>query len=468
MSGRAVAAVDLGASSGRVVVGVIDGDGVSVETVHRFPIAARAHDGHLRWPIESIFGEILDGLDRAAERFPHLESIGIDSWAVDYALLDEDGQLLGDPISHRDGRTTDAIERVHARVRPDELYAINGLQFLPFNTLYQLEAERSGPLWDRIAHVVLLPDLIAYWLTGALRTEVTNASTTGLLDASTREWSPELFSHLELPTRWWPSLQAPGTVRGTLRSSATTRGRLSGSIPVITVASHDTASAVVAMPAAGRDVAFVSSGTWSLVGLELDEPVLSAAAREANFSNEGGVGGRSRFLRNVGGLWLLEECLRDWHADGLGLDRDHLLADAASVPAGGPIVDVDATDLIAPGDMPARIHARAGSVLTPVATVRCIVESLAAGYATTISRASTLCGLAPSTVHIVGGGAQNELLCQLTADATGLPVVAGPVEATATGNVIVQAQHLGLLPGSLDDVRVGLARDSSLRRYEPH
>jgi rhamnulokinase len=450
MAPRIFAAVDLGASGGRVMAGVVDGDAVRVEEVHRFPNGATSLDGHLRWPFTALEAEVRTGLAQLTEA----ESIGIDTWGVDYGLLATDGRLLAEPIAHRDDRTTDVIDEIHARVPPEELYAINGLQFLPFTTVYQLAAERLGPSWDEAAHVVLLPDLLAHRLTGVLGTELTNASTTGLLDARTRQWSPRLLDRLAIPADRLPPLEPPGTVRGTTADGTV----------VTTVGSHDTASAVVGVPATTDHFAYVSSGTWSLVGLELSGPVLDDAAQQANFTNELGVDDRTRFLRNVGGLWLLQECLRAWGQP----DLDTLLTAAARLPAGGPTIDVDDPAFIRPGDMPARIAAAANRPdLDRTATVRCILDSLALAYARTIKRATALADAKVDVVHIVGGGSRNTLLCRLTADATGLPVLAGPVEATALGNVIVQARAHGALSASLDAVRERLAATLSLRRYEP-
>jgi rhamnulokinase len=445
-----VAAVDIGASGGRVMAGIVDEGKIRLEPVHRFPNSVQERDGHLRWDLTALYREVQEGLHRAGD----VESIGIDTWGVDYGLLNADGELLAEPITYRDDRTTKVIDDVHALVAPDELYAINGLQHLPFNTIYQLAAEERGPLWDRAVHALLLPDLIAYWLTGSLASETTNASTTGLLDARTRQWSTDLLDRLGIPSGLFPPLEASGTIRGTTASG----------IRVTTVGSHDTASAVVGVPATTEQFAYIASGTWSLVGLELADPVISEEARAANFTNEAGVDGRTRFLRNVGGLWLLQECLRSWRRT----DLEVLLAAAAQIPTGGPTIDVDDPSFIPPGGMPERITEAAGvGPLSPAATVRVVLESLAAAYARTLRSAAHLAGTTVTVVHVVGGGSQNELLCQLTADAAGLPVVAGPVEATAVGNVAVQARALGALPTSLEAIRERIAVTTALRRYEP-
>jgi len=480
MAARSFAAVDIGASGGRVIAGVVDanvaGPTVTLHTVHRFPNGMHEDGGHLRWDIGGLYYEVHCGLRTLAREFPNVESIGIDTWAVDYGLLDADGTLLADPIAYRDTRTDAAVSRVHELVGADELYEINGLQHLPFTTLYQLDAEQRGPIWEQAAHALLRPDLLAYWLTGTMRTEYTNASTTGLVDVRRREWSGALFDRLGISQSLFPPLEQPGTVRGRVTSDVAAELGLPPDVVVTTVGSHDTASAVVGVPASGGDFAYVASGTWSLVGLELDEPVITAASRTANFTNEAGVAGRTRFLRNVGGLWLLQESMREWAADGVAHDLPRLLADAAALPSGGPTIDVDDPTFIPPGDMPRRIRDAAGPagegrLDTPAAITGCIVESLAAGYARTVASAAQLADRSVGTIHIVGGGAQNELLCRRTATLAGVPVVAGPVEATALGNVCVQAMAAGALPDDLDEVRRLVARnlDASVNlvAYEP-
>ena len=465
-------AIDIGASSGRVVAGVLEEGGLRLDVVHRFGNGAVEVDGHLRWDLSGLFAEVLAGLTELARRYPGVVSVGIDTWAVDYGLLDADGQLLAEPVAYRDPRTDSVVDEVHRLVDPARLYAITGLQFLPFNTLYQLTAERSGPLWARARHALLLPDLLAYWLTGELRTETTNASTTGLLDASTRSWSAEVLAALALPADLFPPLIEPGETLGPLRPELATRTGLDPATTVVAVGSHDTASAVVGVPADSRAFGYVSSGTWSLVGLELDRPVLTPASRAANFTNEGGVDGRTRYLRNVGGLWLLQECLRSW-ADGEGgPDQGALLAAATELPAGGPTFNVDAADLIPPGDMPQRIQQACaaqghGTPKSRPEIVRSILDSLAVAYARTTAEASQLADHPVEVIHIVGGGSQNALLCQLTADLSGRTVLSGPVEATALGNVAVQARAAGLLPADLDALRRALRGALALEAYFP-
>ncbi|WP_433249433.1 rhamnulokinase [Streptosporangium sp. CA-135522] len=451
------AAVDLGASSGRVMTARIDGERMSFTEVHRFANRPVRIGGTLHWDVLALYRGVLDGLRAAGP----VDSIGIDSWAVDYGLLDGDGRLIGNPVHHRDERTAGIMERVTAELGADALYRVGGVQFLPFNTLYQLLAEQG---LDRARTLLMIPDLLTHWLTGSVGAETTNASTTGLYDVRTGDWSWELTGRLGLPAAILPPLRQPGSASGTLRAEVAAETGLPCSTPVITVASHDTASAVAAVPAGTGRFAYVSSGTWSLVGLELPRPVLTEESRLANFSNEGGLDGTIRYLRNVMGLWILQECVRAWgDADLAGL-----LAAAAHAPPFRAVIDPDDPAFLPPGDMPARIAAfcRCTGQRPPAGraeTVRCVLESLALAYRRTIRDAVRLSGQDVEVVHVVGGGARNGLLCQMTADATGLPVVAGPVEAAALGNALVQARAQGLV----SDIRASVRRSERLDTYHP-
>ncbi|TDW71510.1 rhamnulokinase [Curtobacterium sp. PhB25] len=468
-----VAAVDLGATSGRVILGHVDTDGVRMEHVARFPngpVTLHEHDREaLHWDVVELHRQVTDGLRQAFATHPAIVSIAIDSWAVDYGLL-RDGRLLGLPYHYRDERHEGGVDRVHRRMDAAELYARNGLQHLPFNTVFQFAADPSLQLAQR---ALLVPDLLGYWLTGVEAAERTNASTTGVLNATTRGWDPALRAAAGLPAGLLPTLRDPGDRLGPLLPSVA--DAVGGQAPVTLVGSHDTASAVVAVPATEPDFAYISSGTWSLVGVELDAPVLSDAARDANCTNEGGVDGRVRFLKNVSGLWLLSESVRTWERDGASIDLEALLASAAAVTAPVPVFDPADESFTAPGDMPARIAAWCGDhgLSAPASRaefVRSILESLAAAYAETLATISTITGKDVRQVHIVGGGSQNRLLCQLTADRTGLPVLAGPVEATALGNILVQARAAGLggLRGaSLEALRATIARTVEPVRYTP-
>ena len=452
-----VAAVDLGASSGRVIAARVSRSGVQLHEVSRFPNEPVRAGGTLYWDILRLHGAMLAGLSAAASAFD-LASAGIDAWGCDYGLVDSAGELIGNPVHYRDARTQGITVPVDAAA----LYAATGIQHLPFNTIYQLAASAGTPLLAGARTLLLIPDLLAYWLTGAVGAEVTNASTTALLDVKTRTWATGLMRRAGIAPGLFPPLRQPGDLIGPVTA-------LPGAVPLIAAASHDTASAVAAVPSAGPNFAYISSGTWSLAGLELDRPVLTAESRAANFTNEAGIDGTIRYLRNVTGLWLLQECLRSWGAPPLG----PLLAAAAAEQPLRFVVDADDPVFLPPGDLPSRI----ASWLTsrgcaapsgPAQVTRCVLDSLALAYRRALLEAQSLAGRHADVVHVVGGGSRNELLCQLTADALGLPVIAGPAEATALGNALVQARALGAAPGSLDGMRALLrSSDVRLTRYEP-
>lgn len=472
MSAVSVAAVDLGAASGRVIISRVGGDGLVLTEVHRFPNRPVEVLGTLHWDVLGLFDGVLEGLRAAGRAAPELAGIGIDSWGVDFGLLDDRGRLLGNPVHYRDRRTDGVMDKVISAVGDDTLYETTGLQQLPFNTLYQLVAAREADMLEAAETMLLIPDLMSYWLTGEIGAEATNASTTQLFDVRRRAWATDLIRSVNLPLRLFPPLREPGTPVGDLLPRVTDIADLERPVPVIAVGSHDTASAVVGVPARGDRFAYISCGTWALVGLELDQPVLTEASRIANFTNEGGVDGRIRYLRNVMGLWLLQECLRTWSESGEEPDLASLLSEAGRAPALAAVIDPDDPAFLPPGDMPARIRAaceRAGQPIpqTPAAVVRCILDSLALAFRRTVRQAVRLSGREVDVIHLVGGGARNALLCQLTADACGLPVLAGPVEATALGNVLVQARAIGVLDGGLDDLRALAAATQAVTRYEP-
>ena len=467
-----LAAVDLGASSGRVMTARVGRGRLDLAEAARFVNRPVSVGGTLHWDVLALYGGVLDGLRAAGRSAGPLDGVGVDSWAVDVGLLDADGVLLGNPVHHRDAGHATAVPAVHAAVPAAELYRVNGLQHLPFTTLFQLAARRGTAQLTAARTALLVPDLIAYWLTGAVGAEVTNASTTGLLDATTRQWSWRLLDALGLDRSLLPALTAPGDRLGELRPGVLAETGLTGPVPVTAVGSHDTASAVVGVPASGDRFAYVSCGTWSLVGVELETPVLTEASRSAGFTNELGVDDTVRYLRNVMGLWLLQESLRTWAAAGLTADLDDLLRAAARVPAFTAVVDCDDARFLPPGDMPARIaeQCRETGQAPPQSraeTVRCILDSLALAYRRTVRDAVTLSGREVEVVHLVGGGARNALLCQLTADACGLPVVAGPVEAAALGNVTVQARAGGVVDGGLAELRALVRATQQVRTFAP-
>jgi rhamnulokinase len=456
MTSVTVAAVDLGASGGRVMAGQVSGSGIALHEVHRFGNQPVTAGGTLYWDILRLLAEVRAGLEAAARQFP-LASAGIDSWGVDFGLLDETGALLGNPVHYRDVRTAG----VRIPVPAAELYAVTGTQHLPFNTVYQLAAT---PMLRHAATMLLIPDLLAYWLTGQVGAEVTNASTTSLFDVRAQAWATRLIEKAGLPPRIFPPLRRPGEVIGPILGP----NGPGSPLPLIAVGSHDTASAVAGVPAEAPGFAYISSGTWSLAGVELDAPVLTPASRAANFTNETGIDGTIRYLRNVMGLWLLQESLRAWPGASFG----SLLDEAARLPSLRFVIDPDDPVFLPPGDMPGRIAAWLGDrgeavPAGPAETVRCILDSLALAYRRAIAEAQSLSGRHADVVHVVGGGARNELLCQLTADATGLPVIAGPAEATCFGNVLVQARALGAAPGDLAGMRALIRSTQPLRSFSP-
>lgn len=470
MSGT-VAALDLGATSGRVVVGHIGRNTLEMHEFGRFPNEPVIAGDRLHWNVLGLYSEALRGLRNAFQSHPDTLSVGIDSWAVDYALLHE-GRMLGNPFHYRDERTERGVAITHAVVPHSELFARNGLQFLPFTTLYQLAAEHPAILGVADS-LLLIPDLFAHLLTGNSRVEVTNASTTGLLRVYEREWDDELVNRLGLRRSILPPLISPGERIGMLRPSVAASLAAPEGVAVTAVASHDTASAVVAVPMEPESSVYISCGTWALVGVELERPVLSRDALEANFSNEGGVDGRVRLLRNVMGLWILNELLRQWECEGDSLDLSTLLGAAQDVdPRRVPVFDVDDPLFLPPGNMTSRIDAWCSAhdvtaPRTPAEYVRATIESLAHAFARAAQDAARIGGVAVGTIHLVGGGSLNALLCQRTADHAGLSVLAGPVEATALGNILVQARSLGLVGGSLEALRDLVARTHPPRRYEP-
>lgn len=469
-----VAAADLGASGGRVMVGQVGASQLDLHEAHRFGNVPVRVGGTLHWDILRLYQDILDGL-RAAARSFDLASIGIDSWGVDYGLLDPAGALLGNPVHYRDSRTDGVAGAVLARIPAGQLYAATGVQQLPFNTIYQLTAAARTRQLAAAQTLLLIPDLLGYWLTGEVGAELTNASTTQLYDARAHTWAAGVIEAAGLPPGLFPPLRQPGSVLGHLQPEIAAQPGLATlrvPLPVIAVGSHDTASAVVSVPAAGPDFGYISCGTWSLVGMELDQPVLTEASRLANFSNEAGVDGTIRYLRNVMGLWLLQESVRGWAEAGQPAGLPGLLRAAARQPPLVTVIDPDDPVFLPPGDMPARIAVAARRTGQPVpadrpALVRCILDSLALAYRRALRQVQELSGRQISVVHVVGGGSRNDLLLQLTADACGLPVQAGPAEATALGNILVQARALGAAPGDLAGMRALLRTTQRLRCFQP-
>lgn len=471
------AAVDLGASSGRVVLGRVEPDRLALQEVHRFWNGGVPVGSALHWDVLGLWRQVLHGLGMAertalADHGSPVATVGVDSWAVDYGLIAADQTLLGNPRHYRDSRTDGVAEDVHARLlRPDELYRCNGLQHLPFTTLYQLVAEHRGPLLAQADRLLLVPDLLNLWLCGHVGAEATNVSTTGLAHVRTGTWDPDLAALVDVPLSLLPPVHQPGAVLGGLLPGVRTATGLAATARVTAVGSHDTASAVLAVPAQSECFAYISCGTWGLVGVELEEPVLTEDSRLANFTNERGVDDRVRYLRNVMGLWVLTQCLAEWESKGRPQDLERLLAAAGELPR-RTVVDVDDPALSPPGPMVARLQRLAeasgqGLPEEPAVVVRCVLDSLADAFARAVRDAARLSGRDVDVVHLVGGGARNALLCQLTANACGLPVDAGPVEATALGNLLVQARSAGTVRGSVEDLRALVASTHAVRRYEP-
>ncbi len=466
-----LAAVDLGAESGRVVVGHFDGDRLELEDAHRFPNVPVTVGGTLHWDVLRLFGDIAAGLRAAGSAGP-IASVGVDTWGVDFGLLDERGRLLANPVHYRDRRTDGMLQAAFERMPRDEIYGVTGIQFMAINTVYQLlaMARADDPLLRHADRLLLTADLFAHFLAGSSVAEYTLASTSQALDARTRDWARPMLERLGIPTRLLPEVVPPGTDVGTLRGDLAEAAGL-GATRVILPGSHDTASAVAATPLADPGTAFLSSGTWSLVGLEVPEPVISPASLAANLTNEGGVGGTIRLLRNVAGLWLVQESRRALWPNGDAPSYEALaaLADAASPFTA--FIDPDDERFLRPGDLPARVRDFCRETGQPApddtgTLVRVILESLALRYAAAIEQLGAASGRAVDAIHVVGGGSNHRLLCRLTADATGLPVRAGPVEATAIGNLAVQAIAAGEL-GSIAEARALIARSFPITSCQP-
>jgi rhamnulokinase len=474
-------ALDLGAESGRGLLGRFDGQHLALEETHRFPNGPVQMLDTLYWDLPRLFEEIKVSLGKGALHSGELNGVGIDTWGVDFGLIGRGDTLLGNPVHYRDARTNGMLEAAISRVPRERIYEITGLQFLPFNTVYQLLAlslSRS-PLLDVAETLLMMPDLFGWLLTGRRASERTDASTTQLLNPRTGTWSDELCQELGLPRTILPDLIEPGSELGPLRSSVAEEVGLTGRVMVIAPATHDTASAVAAVPArmstslkdAPPDWCYLSSGTWSLLGVEVPHPVISTETMRYNFTNEGGVAGTTRLLKNIMGLWLVQECRRTWARAKRELSYEEMIARAQVTPPFRALVDPDDTSFLAPGDMPARLAAyctRTGQIPPPDegAMVRCCLESLALKYRWAIDRLESILGTTIKTIHVVGGGTKNTLLCQFTADACGRTVYAGPVEATAIGNIMMQALTCGQL-GSMADLRAVVASSFPVTIYEP-
>jgi rhamnulokinase len=460
-------AFDIGAESGRAVLARLTGETIVIEEIHRFPNQPLQHSGSLRWDVKRLWNEIRKALSKVD---CELQGIGVDTWGVDYALLDEWGELVEPPYHYRDSRTRGIPEEVFEKVSKREIYSITGIQFMPINTLHQLFAEKkqAPEVLSRAKRMVMMPDLFHYWMTGNAVCEFTNASTTQMVNASTRTWDPELLERVGLPSSLPARIVEPGSVVGKLLPELGA-AKIAGT-PVIAPATHDTGSAVAAI-AAREGTAFISSGTWSLVGMEVDAPVLSPDALQMNFSNEGGVNGTTRLLKNVMGLWMLRCCRECWSRSGNGSDYEQLVRSASSEPAFAHLVDPDDESFLAPEDMCAAIdefcrRTHQPKPANPARYTRSILESLALKYRSVIEELELLTGQRIEHIRIIGGGSKNRLLNQFTADATGRRVLAGPVEATALGNAAVQILATGGA-ASLKEVRTIVERSFPVESFEP-
>ena len=474
--GKTYLAIDLGAESGRAILGRLEAGKLSTEEVHRFPNTTEQAAGRLRWDFPALMNNVHEGIRKAAGRNGgRLDGIAVDSWGVDYGLLDENGQLVENPVHYRDEGHAGEAERFTASIMSrEELFSRTGVQLIDFNTLFQLTAQKrlAPETLARAHHLLHIGDLVACLLGGKPASELTIASTSQLLQNSERTWDLDLAEKAGLPAGIFGELVEPGTVTGELRPELARQAGLAAPCPIIATASHDTASAVASCPATGPGGwAYLSSGTWSLLGIETTTPILSLEALDQGFTNEAGAFGRNRFLAIITGLWLVQECRRKWAGEGEEAGYEELARMAEEAPAARSFIDPDDPVFSSPGDMPARIReaCRDSSQEVPGSredVLRCIIESLAKKYAATVRAASEFSPEPISRLHVIGGGSRNSLLNQLTARELGIPLVAGPAEATSKGNILLQALATGELAG-LDELRQVSAASTELRHYEP-
>jgi rhamnulokinase len=468
-------AVDLGASSGRLMVGHWDGRRFSLDELHRFPNSGVSLHGSLYWDVLRLWSEVQNGLTKYRSRFTDPPAgIAVDAWGVDFALLDGRGRLLDNPSHYRDPRTNGIPQRLFQRIPEADLYAATGVQSLQFNTLFQLYSMvlARDPRLESAETLLMVPDLFNFFLGGEKTVEFTEASTTEMVNHATREWDHALLRKLSIPDRILPPVVAPATVLSEVGRDVLDLCGFSKAFPVIAVASHDTASAVASIPNLDSNSAFISSGTWSLMGVELDAPVSSERARQLHFTNEGGCSNSTLLLRNLTGLWLLQESLRQWENAGHAYTWDDLIAAAAAAQPFRSLIHPDAKEFLAPGDMPQAIRSYCQSTAQPVPQsvgdfARCCFESLSLSYWSTLDALRSLTGRQIRTLRVVGGGCLNAFLCQMTADACGCNVVSGPVEASALGNVMLQAVATGALP-DIAAGRASIGESLQCVSYVPH
>ncbi len=443
-------AVDLGATSGRTILGMIKSGSIELREINRFPNKIIEANGHFYWDFLGLYQSILEGLKIVAEEGIEIKSIGIDTWGVDFVCFDKNGEVLGNPYSYRDPHTDDAQANFFKIVPRDQVYKTTGIQFMNFNSLFQLSAMKSHnsaklPVADKI---LFMPDALSYMLTGNMVTEYTIASTSQMLDAKTQRFDPTLLKALGLSEKNFGKFVFPGEVIGTLSASVQKQTGL-GAIPVIAVAGHDTGSAVAAVPAQDKNFAYLSSGTWSLMGIETDKPIITDESFKLNFTNEGGIEGTIRFLKNICGMWLLERCRAEWGSSSEDNSYGQLIADAKAADSFISFINPDAPDFANPASMVKAIQnycERTSQVIprTKAEITRCIFESLAFRYKQVLESLKSFATFPIENLHVIGGGSKNAMLNQFTANALGIPVYAGPMEATAIGNVMVQAKTVGL------------------------
>ncbi len=472
-------AFDLGAESGRAMLATLDDGKIALEELHRFRHLGQPMPDGLHWDLTGLWSHLRQGLRAcgagAGQRGVELVSIGVDTWGVDFGLVGESGQLLGLPFCYRDARHQEAMPKVLETVSRKEVYDATGIQFMYLNTLYQLYAlaHEEPAVLGSAKRMLMMPDLFHYFFTGEQTNEWSNATTTQMLNTKSRKWAAQLLRKLDIPTTFLGELIDPGTVVGTLRDAVAQEAGIQ-KVQVTAPATHDTAAAVAAVPVDPNfdgNWAYLSSGTWSLMGAEIDEPIITDASCEASFTNEGGVGGTIRFLKNIAGLWLVQECRRDFEKQGHDFEYEQLVHLAEQAERFRTLVDPDHGPFVQPGEMPAKIAAFADATNQPKPEtegqfVRCCLESLAMAYRRTLGILEQLTGKRFDVLHIVGGGGQNKLLNQMTADAIGRPVVVGPYEATAIGNALTQALGTGAV-GNLTDIRTVVRNSYDLETVEP-
>lgn len=475
MPHRNFLAFDLGAESGRAVLGRLSSGKLSLEEKHRFPNPNGRINGHLHWNLLGQWEELKTGLRKTMQAGDtNLHGIGVDTWGVDFGLVAKSGEILGNPYHYRDSRTEGIMERTFRRVPREKIFQATGVQFMEINSLFQLISMRQtdGPILDCADTLLFIPDLFNYLFTGIRKSEFSIASTSQMYDPRKKGWAMELLQALDLPARIFPEIIPSGTILGPLRDDVASECG-AGKIPVIAPATHDTGSAVAAVPTESDrpDWCYISSGTWSLMGVELSEPLINDKSLKYNYTNEGGVGGTIRFLKNIAGLWPVQECRRFWKREG----RDHTYAELTEMARQAKpltrILNLDTKPFLTPGEMPVKIDMFCQDTQQPLPTatgeyVRACLDSLVLTYRRTLEGLEDVLGRKISVIHIVGGGCQNELLNQMTADACARPVIAGPVEATGIGNILVQAMATGDVK-SLSDARAIVRQSFNVKRYEP-